>query len=97
MTSHTELRFTRLAEANIRDILQYSVRTWGTDQRDTYAEILANAFHRIRLFPEIGRVSGDDPTIRELHLEHHTILYRYDTDANAVIILRVINPRRLRR
>lgn len=96
MTSNIELRFTLRAEANIRDILQYTVKTWGTDQREAYRRTLENAFQHIRAFPEIGRVVEDgDPTIREFHLEHHTIVYRRDTAA--VVILRVVNPRRLRR
>lgn len=96
MTSSIELTFSLRAEANIRDILQYTLQTWGTGQRDAYQKTLENAFQRIRAFPDLGRAAASsDPAIRELRLQHHTIVYRHD--AEAVTILRLVNPRQLRR
>ena len=85
------------AEANIRNILQYTLQTWGPGQRDAYQQRLGQAFLTIRDFPDIGHPLGADGRIRAFHLEHHTILYRHDADANLVTILRIVNPRRLRR
>ncbi len=96
MTSSIELKFSRRAEANIRNILQYTRATWGNEQEDRYQNTLRDAFRRIQAFPDIGMVADETrPNLREYHLEHHLILYRRAPDA--VTILRVINPRRLRR
>jgi len=59
MTSSIELRVSPRAERDIAAILNYTRKTWGTGQEDTYALIIRNAFGRIQAFPEIGRrVSG---------------------------------------
>lgn len=95
MTSSTELRLSLRAEANIRNILQYTLQTWGTGQRDAYQQRLGQAFLTIRDFPDIGYPVAAGSPIRAYHLEHHTIVYRRDPET--VTILRVVNPRRLRR
>lgn len=94
MTSSTELRFSLRAEANIRNILQYTLQTWGTGQKNGYQRRLEQAFLTIRDFPDIGHPAGADSRFRAFHLEHHTIVYRHDP--GMVTILRVVNPRRLR-
>jgi toxin ParE1/3/4 len=95
MTSRIELTFSLRAEANIRNILQYTLQTWGRGQKDAYQQRLEQAFLTIRDFPDIGYPVAAGSRIRAYHLEHHTIVYRRDPDA--VTILRVVNPRRLRR
>jgi len=69
---------------------------WGNTQADAYVDLIDSAFRRIQTFPEIGMVADETrPNLREYQLEYHLILYR--REPNAVTILRVINPRRLRR
>jgi plasmid stabilization system protein ParE len=95
MTSNIELRVSPRAEQDLAALLNYTRKTWGTGQEDAYALVIRNAFGRIQAFPEIGRrVSEQRPTVRELVLEYHTIVYRYR--GNTVTILRVVNPRRRR-
>lgn len=77
MTSSIELRFSRRAEANIRNILQYTRYTWGKDQEELYQNTLRDAFRRIQAFPDIGKQADESrPNLREYQLEHHLILYR---------------------
>ncbi len=96
MTSSISLRISPRAERDVETVLRYSLRIWGEEQRILYDALLWEAFRRIQAFPDIDRVTDEDrPRRREYHLEHHTILYRHAHDA--VTILRVINPRRLRR
>lgn len=98
MRSSTELIVLPEAEYDIRDIYQYTRETWPRAQADTYDDFLEHAFHRIQTFPEIGRMAADDdPSIREYALRQHIVIYRHDLDANVMTVLRVVNPRRLRR
>lgn len=98
MRSSTDLIIQLEAQADLSDIYQYTQRAWNEQQADGYEALIHRAFQRIRLFPEIGRVAtDDDPVIREYAVQQHVILYRHDAIADAVVILRVVNPRRIRR
>lgn len=69
--------------------------SWGEEQQIKYLATLWEAFKRIQEFPNSGWQRPDlEPTIRELYLTHHTIVYR--REPARVSILRDINPRRLR-
>ncbi len=91
MTSNTDLRFSREANQDLDDILQYTAKTWGNAQEIVYGRILHNAFARILRFPEVGRPAPHAENERELILRHHTIVYRYRDET--VTILRIVNPR----
>lgn len=98
MRSSIRLIITSEAELDVEEIAQYTLEHWGDERVDAYRARLMRSFRQLQTFPEIGRVAdNDDPTIREFALEHHTILYRHDPDANLVTILRIVNPRRFRR
>jgi toxin ParE1/3/4 len=81
------------AEVDIREIMRYTEATWGRGQRNAYFSELRRAARQLLVFPEMGREVDDG--IRELVLRHHIVLYRYDDDI--VTVLRVLNPRQLRR
>ena len=96
MTLNTELIILPEADRDIEDILQYTLEVWGEEQEAAYWSVLWDAFTRIRQFPEIGRPqSTENPHIRELHLAHHTVVYR--REPSQIVILRIVNPRRRRR
>ncbi len=96
MTSRISLIVTPRAQRDRQSILQYTLTTWGSGQRDEYDEILDNAFDLIHHFPDIGHPAGGRPSsIREFHLKYHVIQYRREPDR--VVILRIINPRRRKR
>jgi len=93
--SGTEFIILSEAEDDIADILQYTGHTWGEEQQIRYLSALWDAFKCIQEFPDIRRRRPDlEPSIRELYLTRHTIVYR--REPARVSILRVINPRRLR-
>jgi len=92
MPSSISLVITPDAEADVRDILRYTLEQWGRPQRNAYFAELKRAARLIQAFPEMGRER--DPGVREHPLRHHVILYRYEDDT--VTILRVMHPRRLR-
>ena len=95
MTSPIRLSVAPRAQRDRASILQYTLVTWGADQRDVYDEILDDAFRRVQAFPDIGHpIEGKPSNLREYHLEHHVIQYRRAPDA--VVILRIVNPRRRR-
>lgn len=96
MTSNTDLAVTVEARATIEEVYLYTLDKWVERQADAYELVLHNAFRRIQAFPDLGRaLSSSDPAIRELALPYHTVIYRHDP--GTVTILRIINPRRLRR
>ncbi len=95
MTSSISLAISARARTHFEDILQYTLATWGTGQRDLYENTLYEAFERIRIFPDIGHPAAGQPSnIREYHLEHHVIQYR--RESSRVVILRIVSPRRRR-
>lgn len=93
MTSGIDVVITPEAERDVREILAYTLAEWGREQRNAYFVVLKQAVRRLQRFPEMGRMIGSG--IRELPVSHHVILYRYEKDA--ITILRVMHPRRLRR
>ena len=93
MTSSIDVVITRRARRQIEDILQYTHKMWGEDQRDRYEAILYAAFRRLRDFPDLGHPAEGKPSnIRILHLEHHNIHYRREPER--IVILRIVSPRR---
>lgn len=98
MTSRTRMVITAEARSTIEAIYTYTMAAWDERQADAYDDMLNRAFRRIQTFPWIGRVASDEDTaIREYPLRNHIILYRHDVDIDTVTILRIVNPRRLRR
>jgi plasmid stabilization system protein ParE len=96
MTSRISLQIAPRAQRDRQAILHYTFKTRGSGQRDIYDQILDDAFHLIQEFPDIGHpAQGRSSDIREFHLEHHVIQYRREADR--VVILRNMNPRRRRR
>lgn len=93
MTSSTRFVFSADAQQDLDDIQQYTLSRWGERQLERYQGELHAAFERLRAFPEMGRPV--ERGFRELPVSHHVILYRYENDA--ITILRVMHPRRLRR
>lgn len=93
MTSNRKVRFSTRAEADLRDILQYTWQTWGMDQHDAYATAIANALDELVRYPALGRPRDDlRPGTRSLRVKQHTILYLPEKDL--VMVLRIVHVRR---
>ncbi len=94
MTSNTRLAFTAQSLIDVREILFYTQAHWGIAQRNAYFRELRTGSEQLVAFPELGHVV--DEGIREMTVRHHVVLYRYDSEADVVTILRVMHPRRVR-
>lgn len=86
------LVLTRLARQDLYDLLQYSLLEWGPEQRDRYADALAQGFDRLRDFPAIGKTYAELPTAIRTHLvEHHNVVYT--VRGGTVRVLRIVHRR----
>ena|SRR5688500_6961573 len=93
MPSSRRLEFTREAEADIREILQYTRDAWGEAQRRKYAATLDASFNLLALFPFIGTRRDElSPGLRRHPVGEHVVYYRVSDDA--VVIRRVFHGRR---
>ncbi len=83
---------TRRAQEDYRQILQYSVQTWGEEQQIAYNAALVKALTIIGDNPSIGRARADlPPGYRALPVEQHVIIYHVTT--RAVSVLRILHSR----
>ena len=79
----------------MQGIYRYTLEQWGEAQAEAYDEMLHLAFLLLRDFPEMGHALMHERDMREHHLRHHTIVYRYD--GATLTIVGIVNPRRRRR
>ena len=92
MPSSRKVQFTPEAEADLREILQYTRETWGKAQRDRYAAALNKAFSQLASYPELGPARPEYfPDCRILPLRHHVIYYRIRE--GGVRVIRVLHER----
>jgi toxin ParE1/3/4 len=93
MPSRHRLRINAEAREDIRDILQYTLQTWGRTQRDKYEALILDAMQRLREYPAIGEERDDlGRPYRRLIVAQHVIYYRIEE--NAVRVIRVVHSRR---
>jgi toxin ParE1/3/4 len=93
MPSSHRLRINPEAREDIRDILQYTLQTWGRAQRDKYQAAILDAMQRLREYPAIGEERDDlGRPYRRLVVEQHVIYYRIE--GKAVRVIRVVHTRR---
>jgi plasmid stabilization system protein ParE len=93
MTSSIRIDYSQRAIRNIEEVLHYTLDTWGEYQADVYKGVLAAAFERLSVFPDLGHpAEGKAANIRILHREHHNIHYRRVPER--MVILRIVSPRR---
>ncbi|MBT9330740.1 type II toxin-antitoxin system RelE/ParE family toxin [Paracidobacterium acidisoli] len=70
-------RLSRLAEADLRNIVHYTFATWGEEQADRYLNGLAECFGRIAQMPLLGRACDSIyPGFRRMEEGRHVIFYR---------------------
>ena len=80
------------ARQDFRDILRYTVETWGEDQMLTYRFRLDDALQMIGRNPQAGHRSAELPETHRLYLAgSHVIIYRMLKDAVAVV--RILHQR----
>lgn len=80
------------AKADLKDIYQCGLRTWGQIQSDSYLENLKEHFWSLTEQPLMGVERPELlPGARSLPIESHTLFYRVTTDT--VEIIRVLHGR----
>jgi toxin ParE1/3/4 len=81
-----------LAEADLTDILQYTLETWGEAQLSAYAGVLDEALRLLRGNPQIGFARPDvSDRHRFLPAGEHVIAYRLT--ATRIEVSRVLHGR----
>ena len=97
--THRRVRLSTAAEADIADILDYTLESFGEAQTDLYGSLLAESLDALRNGPGIvGSRSREDilPGLYSLHIgrlgqkARHLIFFRKD-DGEIIEVLRVLH------
>ena len=84
------LELSRRAQADLDEIRDYSLQTFGADRAIAYVDEIERAFRHILRFPEIGVVhSTSQPPVRSLACQQHRIYYRILDDR--VLVGRILH------
>ena len=87
-------RFSRLAEADLLRIGEYTLDVWGADQASQYLLELEECCQKLADHPQLGRACDEIlPGLRRLEHGRHVIFYREKEDF--VFISRVLHQRML--
>ena len=74
-----ELRFSRLAEADLEKIALYTLDTWGEEQVIRYLDRLEESCSILAGNPSAGRPCDDiRPGLRRMECGRHVIFYRQE-------------------
>jgi toxin ParE1/3/4 len=88
-----DLVLARQAERDLRDILQYTLETWGEEQLERYAAELEAGIECLRESPGLGRRREDlFVGCRSYRVKAHYIFY--SADARTLCVARVLHVRR---
>lgn len=87
----TPVRLTHAAEADLRDIWQFTAEHWSPSQADAYLLQLAEAFKQLAAHPRLGKdLSSFRPHYRVLVVERHMIYYQRDP-LSGIIVSRILH------
>jgi len=93
MKSNLKLSLTYEAESDLRDVLHYTIATWGHEQAITYKIKLDEGFRIIQENPYIGHERSDIlKDYRVLTIEKHHIIY-WPTD-QLITVIRILHVNR---
>lgn len=84
------LQLAAQAKADFRDILAYTLTTWGESQLAKYRARINGALHVILQNPSAGRPSVK-PTLKVLAVGHHRVYYR--TIEDTIYVVRILHER----
>lgn len=81
------------AQRDLRDILIFTDRQWGTAQRRVYRKQLDAAFVQLARYPDLGILRPEfGPGIRGYRVRQHVVIYQPST--TEVLIVRILHVRR---
>lgn len=73
-----------------KDIVAYTLATWGVEQARKYNQKIRNALAAIRTNPRIGKPHPQLPSIYQVfHAERHYIVYR--VDGTRIEVVRILH------
>jgi toxin ParE1/3/4 len=84
------IELSQQAKEDFRDILSYTLTTWGESQLAKYRASINEALHVILHNPAAGRPSVK-PTLKVLAVEQHRIFYR--TIDDTIYVVRILHER----
>lgn len=84
------IELSQRAKEDIRDILSYTLTTWGESQLEKYRARIDDALQVILRNPYAGRPSVK-PTLKVLAVEHYRIFYR--TVGGTIYVVRILHER----
>jgi toxin ParE1/3/4 len=84
------IELSQQAKEDFRDILSYTLTTWGEAQLAKYRASINDALQVISQNPSAGRPSVK-PTLKVLAVEHHRIFYR--TIDDTIYVVRILHER----
>ena len=88
------IKFSRAAEADLRDIFIYSIEAHGVAQAEHYKHQFDDAFNALADNPKMARLRQEiTPPVRVYPVQKHMIIYTILEDSETVFILRVRHHR----
>lgn len=86
----TQVAHSRRADADLAEILEYSIATHGPEIAEAYLRAIDAVFARLSQYPELGAARPDlGPGIRSMPAGEHRVYYRHD--GQAVLVVRVLH------
>jgi toxin ParE1/3/4 len=90
MRSSRRIEFTEQAEIDFRSLLEYTLATWGEEQRDLYAARIMSTIHELLSHPQLGPVRSDlAPGLRNRRAGPHVIFYR--VSERSIRVIRILH------
>ena len=78
------------AQADVSDILQFTLEEWGLQQAEKYGAVLDKAFSSIQHSPQIGHKRPDiPPEYQVLQAGQHVIIFR--VKKKTIYVVRVLH------
>lgn len=86
----TRVELSRRADADLENILDYSIAAHGPDTAEAYLRAVDAVFARLSHYPELGAARRDlGEGVRSVAAGEHRIYYRYD--GRTVFVVRVLH------
>jgi len=84
-------QLTPLAEADLEDILVYSLHEWSVEQADSYINDVIDAFEGLRDDSKRGRFADIRPGYLKYSVGSHVIYFR--EHENTLLVVRILHGR----
>ena len=80
------------ARADLDDIWDYTVETWGYEQAETYTRTLNEAFETLAENPELGRIYDEVYKGLRVYPSGRHLIFYFSTD-DGIDVVRVLHQR----